>query len=136
MTDFELLRQAKQATENAYAPYSGYKVGAALLCEDGSVYTGCNIENASFGVTNCAERTALFKAVSDGKRRFTAIAVVGGRDGICSDYAAPCGVCRQALSEFGGADFRVILGKDDGEIKVTTLGALLPGAFRLAQETE
>lgn len=134
MTDTALLQAAKEAMKQAYAPYSGYQVGAALLCEDGSVYTGCNIENASFGVTNCAERTALFKAVSEGKRRFTAIAVIGGKGGVCADYAFPCGVCRQALSEFCGEEFRVVLGKDGGEAKVTTLGELLPGAFRLASE--
>lgn len=134
MTDTELLQKAKEAMENAYAPYSGFKVGAALLCEDGGVFTGCNVENASYGLTNCAERTALFKAVSEGVRSFTAIAIVGGMGGSCTDYAYPCGACRQALSEFCGAAFRVILGKDNGETKVTTLGALLPGAFKLAQE--
>ena len=134
MTDTELLQKAKEAMENAYAPYSGFKVGAALLCEDGGVFTGCNVENASYGLTNCAERTALFKAVSEGVRSFTAIAIVGGMGGSCTDYAYPCGACRQALSEFCGADFRVVLGKDDSETAVMTLGALFPGAFKLAQE--
>ena len=132
MTDIELLQQAKQAMEYAYAPYSGYKVGAALLCADGSVYSGCNIENASYSLTSCAERTALFTAVAAGQRSFVSLAVVGGQNGILRDFAYPCGACRQALSEFCGADFRVILGKDGGETKVTTLGELLPGAFRLA----
>ena len=136
MTDIELLQQAKKAMQNAHAPYSGYKVGAALLCEDGSVFLGCNIENASYSLTNCAERTALFTAIAADKRNFASLAVVGGQNGILRDFAYPCGACRQALSEFCGADFRVILGKDDGETKVTTLGELLPGAFRLAQEKE
>lgn len=131
MTDYELIQKAKEAMQNAYAPYSGFRVGAALLCADGSVYTGCNVENASLGLTICAERTALFKAVSEGKRRFTSIAVVGGKGGVCSDYALPCGACRQALSEFCGADFRVILGKEDSAAQTAALGELLPGAFRL-----
>ena len=129
MTDAQLLKLAKEAMKNAYAPYSGYKVGAALLCADGSVYTGCNVENASFGVTNCAERTALFKAVSEGCRKFQAIAVTGGKNGLCTDYTMPCGVCRQALSEFCNPDFRIILGTDDGRIRTTTLQDLMPGAF-------
>ena len=136
MTDNELLQQAKQAMQHAYAPYSGYKVGAALLCADGSVYLGCNIENASYSLTSCAERTALFTAVAAGQRSFVSLAVVGGQDGDLRDFAYPCGACRQALSEFCGADFRVILGKDGGETKVTTLGELLPSAFKLAQEAE
>ena len=131
MTDNQLLQAAKDAMQNAYAPYSDYRVGAALLCEDGTIYTGCNIENASFGVTNCAERTALFKAVSEGRRTFTAIAVVGGKDGICTDFAMPCGACRQALSEFCDGTFRIVLGTDDGQVQVYTLAELLPGAFRL-----
>ncbi len=134
MTDQALLQQAKEAMQRAHAPYSGYKVGAALLCADGSVYLGCNIENASYSLTNCAERTALFTAVAAGQRSFVALAVVGGQGGVINDFAYPCGACRQALSEFCGADFRVILGKDGGETKVTTLGELLPGAFRLASE--
>lgn len=131
MTDLELLSLAKCAIKNAYAPYSGYLVGAALLCDDGSVYTGCNIENASFSVTNCAERTALFKALSEGQRRFCAIAVIGGKGGISSTYAMPCGVCRQALSEFCDDAFHIILGTDDGKVQTITLGDLLPGAFQL-----
>lgn len=131
MTDTQLLEMAKAAMKQAYAPYSGFSVGAALLCEDGTVFTGCNIENASFGATNCAERTALFKAVSEGRRRFTALAVVGGKGGVCSNYTIPCGICRQALSEFCGDSLRIILGRDDGQIRVTTLGRLLPEAFRI-----
>ena len=131
MNDHSLIQAAKCAMEHAWAPYSGFKVGAALLAEDGRVFTGCNIENASFSVTACAERTALCKAVSEGCRSFTALAVVGGKGGVCTDFAYPCGACRQALSEFCGEDFRVLLWKDDGMIEATTLGALLPGSFRL-----
>ena len=131
MNDHSLIQAAKNAMEHAYAPYSGYKVGAALLCDDGQVFTGCNIENASFSVTACAERTALFKAVSEGCRSFKALAVVGGKDGCCDDFAWPCGACRQALSEFCGEDFRVILATDDGSVRLATLGELLPGSFHL-----
>ena len=127
----ELIDRAIKAREHAYVPYSSYKVGAALLTKSGKIYEGANIESASFSLTNCAERTALFKAVSEGKRNFTAIAVVGGKDGICSDYAMPCGICRQALAEFCGQDFRILLWKENGSIKQTTLKDLLPGAFHL-----
>lgn len=113
MTDRELVSAALEAMKNAYAPYSRCHVGAALLCEDGSVYTGCNVENASFGATNCAERTAVFKAVSEGKRRFTAVAVVGGKNGKVTETFPPCGICRQVLSEFAAENMRVIL--FDGE---------------------
>jgi len=123
MNGSELIKAAHAARENAYAPYSGYRVGAALLCENGKVYTGCNVENASFTPTICAERTALFKAVSEGERSFTAIAVVGN-----DDLCFPCGVCRQALSEFCGTDFTVYL-EQDGEPSAFTLGELLPGRF-------
>ena len=115
---------------HAYAPYSGYKVGAAILCADGTVYHGCNIENASYGVTNCAERTALFKAVYDGKRDFTAIAVCGGKDGIITGTFPPCGVCRQALREFCGDDFLVYLVGPDGAYQTQTMAQLLPESFR------
>ncbi len=108
MTDHELLTLAGEARARAYAPYSGYAVGAALLCKDGSVYTGCNIENASFTPTVCAERTAFFKAVYDGKREFDAIAVVGGRVKEPDGTAFPCGVCRQVMAEFCKPDFRII----------------------------
>ena len=134
MNDHSLIQVAKNAMQSAYAPYSGYKVGTALLCEDGRIFMGCNVENASFSLTACAERTALFKAVSEGCRRFKAIAVVGGKDGCCDDYAFPCGACRQALAEFCDEDFRVILAADDGRVRLTTLGELLPGSFRLTQD--
>ena len=127
-TDEELVKLAVDAMQMSYAPYSGYYVGAALLTEDDIVYTGCNIENAAFGPTNCAERTAIFKAVSEGKRRFKAIAVVGGKKGVMSGLFPPCGVCRQVLREFCDTDLTVLLGKPDGYIK-TTLGELLPYSF-------
>ncbi len=109
MTDEKLVSLAKEAMKKAYAPYSHCFVGAALLCDDGTVYTGCNVENASFGATNCAERTAVFKAVSDGKRCFKAVAVVGGKEGEIKDLFPPCGICRQVISEFAAKDMRVIL---------------------------
>lgn len=104
MTDNELLKIAEKAMENAYAPYSNFKVGAALLCADGTVFTGCNIENASYGAANCAERTAVFKAVSDGYRDFTAIAIVSSS----GEETFPCGICRQVLAEFA-PKIRIIL---------------------------
>jgi len=126
-----LIALALDAMQNAYAPYSGYKVGAALLCADGSVYTGCNVENAAFSPTNCAERTAFFKAVSEGKRDFTAIAVCGGKDGVITGVFPPCGVCRQVMAEFCGEDFSVYLPDGSGAYKTFTLGALLPEQFIL-----
>ena len=103
----ELIARAIAAMDRAYVPYSGYRVGAALLCADGKVYEGCNIENGSYGATNCAERTAFFRAVFDGEREFTAIAVCGGKDGIIRDYFPPCGICRQVMREFCEDDFRI-----------------------------
>ena len=128
MTDLELMRLAVEAREMAYAPYSGFRVGAALLATSGKVYKGCNVENAAYSPTNCAERTALFKAVSEGERTFTAIAIVGGMYEDIADFCAPCGVCRQVLAEFCGKDFRVILGNPDN-IKVYTFEEILPFAF-------
>ena len=126
MTDHELLQRAAAARGAAYAPYSGFAVGAALLCTDGTVYTGCNIENASYTPTVCAERTAVFKAVSEGNRDFSAIAIVGG-----TAPCSPCGVCRQVLSEFCGADFAVVLQGENGDPIRHTLGELLPLQFHL-----
>lgn len=126
----ELIEKAKQAMEKAYAPYSGFQVGAALLCADGSIYTGCNIENASFSPTICAERTAFAKAVSEGKRDFTAIAVCGGKGGHITGLCTPCGVCRQVMAEFCKEDFQVILVKPDG-YEQRTLSQLLPDSFAL-----
>ena len=126
----KLIELAMAAMEKAYAPYSGYKVGAALLCSDGSVYTGCNIENAAFSPTNCAERTAFFKAVSEGKREFTAMAVCGGKDGVITGAFPPCGVCRQVISEFCKPEFLIYL-PDGIAYKTRTLAQLLPEQFVL-----
>jgi len=124
-----LVDLAVQAMDNAYAPYSGYKVGAALLSDGGKVSLGCNIENVSFSPTNCAERTAFFKAVSEGTRDFSAIAIVGGKDGVITGTFPPCGVCRQVMVEFCDPDtFTVILGKQDG-YEEYTLKELLPLGF-------
>lgn len=125
-----LMEKAKQAMEKAYAPYSGYKVGAALLCKDGTVFTGCNIENASFSPTICAERAAFAKAVSEGYREFSAIAVCGGKDGVIAGLFPPCGVCRQVMREFCSQDFPVYLIKEDG-YELRTLAQLLPDSFSL-----
>lgn len=125
-----LIKAALDAREHAYIPYSGYAVGAALLAENGSVYTGCNIENASYGATNCAERTAFFKAVSEGERDFVAIAIVGGLKGKAPvDYAYPCGICRQVMQEFADRDFVVIVAKSAQEYRVYGLEELLPYGF-------
>ena len=124
----ELVSLAKTAMENAYAPYSGYRVGAALLAADGKVYTGCNIENASFSPTICAERTAFAKAVSEGQRNFSAIAVCGGKDGIIEGAFPPCGVCRQVMAEFCSEDFTIYLATESGW-QTFTLADLLPHSF-------
>ena len=124
-----LIDLAKEAMLKAYAPYSGYKVGAALLCADGTVYQGCNIENAAYGPTNCAERTAIFKAVYDGHREFVAMAVCGGKDGIVSGTFPPCGVCRQVIREFCKDDFAIYLAEDQG-YQTVTLAELLPHSFQ------
>ena len=130
MTKEQLCELAKKAMLGAYAPYSGYWVGAALLCSDGTVYTGCNIENASYTPTVCAERTAFFKAVSDGKREFSAIAICGGKEGNITGFFPPCGVCRQVMREFCKDAFTVYL-IGDGEVKTRTLAQLLPDSFSL-----
>ena len=128
MTPEKLIEQAKEAMQHAYAPYSGYKVGAALLCKDGTVYQGCNIENASFTPTICAERSAIFKAVYDGHREFTSIAVCGGKDGIITGPFPPCGVCRQVMREFCADDFIIYL-VNDVSYETVTLSELLPHSF-------
>lgn len=122
----ELVKLALEAAENAYAPYSRFKVGAALLTAGGEVFTGCNVENASYGLTVCAERVALYKAVSRGERSFSAIAVAADTD----DHCSPCGACRQVLAEFGG-DTRVYMANRRGEYRETTVAELLPAAFGL-----
>ena len=130
-----LVEAALAAREKSYCPYSGFAVGAALLCEDGTVYTGANIESASFTPTVCAERVAMFTAVHQGQREFTALAVVGGKSGEdVSAYCAPCGVCRQVLSEFCAPDFPAIL-FDGTTPKVIPLSTLLPASFGKADLT-
>lgn len=129
MNDKELITAAFNAMEKAYAPYSGYKVGAALLSKNGKLFTGCNIENASYTPTVCAERTAFFKAVSEGEREFEKIAVVGGKDGNVTDTFMPCGVCRQVMTEFCKADFTVLVAKSADEYCSFTLEQLLPHSF-------
>ena len=125
-----LIEKAIEARNNAYCPYSGFAVGAALLCEDGEVFTGVNIENASFPVGLCAERSAVSAAVSSGKRCFTAIAVVGGRVGEdITGLCPPCGMCRQFLSELCSDDFKIILARSSDDHKVFTLSELLPYRF-------
>ena len=124
-----LFQAACAARTHAYAPYSGFRVGAALLCEDGRIFTGCNVENAAYPLCTCAERTALCAAVSQGARRFLAIAIAGGTDEDCTQPCAPCGGCRQNLAEFCGADFPVLLSNG-----IHPLGELLPGVFRLPQD--
>ena len=127
----ELVKQALAARKFAYVPYSKFRVGAAVLAMNGAIYTGCNIENAAYTPTNCAERTAFFKAVSEGERSFTAIAVVGGPEGASEfDWCAPCGVCRQVMKEFCHEDaFQIILARSVKEYKVYTLAELLPMGF-------
>ena len=125
-----LIRMALEAREQAYVPYSDFMVGAALRAEDGRIFTGCNVENAAFTPTSCAERTALFKAVSEGVTRFTDIAVVGSRRGeVNKQITSPCGVCRQVMREFCKPDFKIILVKSEEEWKVYTLSQLLPEGF-------
>jgi cytidine deaminase len=128
MTPEKLCELAKEAMTHSYSPYSGYKVGAALLCKDGTVYTGCNIENAAYTPTICAERTAIFKAVYDGKREFAAIAVCGGKDGVLAGQFPPCGVCRQVMREFCGDDFVIYMVNPNGH-ETVTLAQLLPYSF-------
>ncbi|MBQ7415436.1 MAG: cytidine deaminase [Oscillospiraceae bacterium] len=129
MTPEQLMFLAKEAMGHAYAPYSGFYVGAALLCDDGTVYTGCNIENAAYSPTNCAERTAFFKAVYDGHRRFTDIAICGGKGGVITNLCTPCGVCRQVMGEFCGPDFRIHMTDSSGLVQTQTLAQLLPMGF-------
>ncbi len=129
MDNRELIKLALEARKNSYSPYSDFKVGAALLTKSGKVYTGCNIENAAFGPTACAERTALFKAVSEGEREFVRIAVAGGKNDIPDSYAFPCGVCRQVLAEFCVADFEIISAVSPEDSVSRTLSEMLPDSF-------
>lgn len=129
-TPEELVQLAKEARTHAYVPYSHYSVGAALLCKDGKIYQGCNIENAAFGPTICGERTAFFKAVYDGEREFAAIAVAGGREGEeVTGLFPPCGVCRQVMREFCDLDFMLYMAKENGKFEARTLGEMLPMSF-------
>ncbi len=126
MNILELISEAYKAKEYSYAPYSNFHVGAALCTDSGRIYRGCNIENAAYSPTNCAERTAFFKAVSEGERQFSGIAIVGDKE----EYLAPCGVCRQVMMEFcDPKEFQVILAKNPMDYKVYTLEELFPGAF-------
>ena len=132
----DLVKKAIQMLNFSYAPYSHFHVGAALLTKDGRIFTGCNVENAAFGPSNCAERTAIFKAVSEGCKDFSAIAIVGGIEGKngkaeIQDFCPPCGVCRQVLAEFCDKDFQIILADKEGSQKIFTLGDLLPESFSL-----
>ena len=125
-----LIAYATKAMEKSYSPYSHFQVGAALLTSDGNIYMGTNIENSSYGATNCAERTAVFKAVSEGHRNFYAIAIVGGQNGNITGICTPCGICRQVLKEFADENMIVLLGNQQGYRKFT-LGELLPMSFTL-----
>ncbi len=126
----ELIQKAMEQLKYSYAPYSDFKVGAALLSADGRIFTGCNVENAAYTPSNCAERTAFFKAVSQGVREFKAIAVVGGKHGVIQDYCTPCGVCRQVMMEFCmPEDFQIIAAKSCEDYRVYTLAELFPQAF-------
>ena len=131
MTKQKLCTLAIKSMNNAYSPYSGYKVGAALLCDNGKVFTGCNVENSSYGATVCAERTAIFKAVSDGERDFSMLAVAGGKENELSDKFLPCGICRQVMAEFCKPEFIVLVVTSENTYKEFSLSELLPNAFSL-----
>lgn len=126
-----MIKMALEARKNSYSPYSHFQVGACLLTKEGRLYTGCNIENAAYGPTNCAERTAFFKAVSEGERDFAGIAIVGDKEGtVVDNYAFPCGVCRQVMTEFTDPEiFLILVAKSEKDYLETTLAALLPNAF-------
>lgn len=132
-TKNNLIKLATEACANSYSPYSAFCVGAALLCRDGQIFTGCNIENQSFGATNCAERSAFFAAISNGVSDFSAIAIVGYKKDNANnfDFCMPCGICRQVMSEFCNKDFLILLSDHKGNIKEYTLGELLPSSFNL-----
>ena len=130
MNEKELCKAAIDAMKNAYVPYSGYRVGAALMTEDGKLFTGCNIENAAYTPTVCAERTAFFNAISSGERDFAAIAVAGGKDGVISGSFPPCGVCRQVMAEFCSPDLRFLLSRERSRIKSIHLTNCFPKRLR------
>ena len=129
-----LIQKALEMLAFSYVPYSRYTVGAALLTKQGEIYTGCNIENAAYGPSNCAERTAFFKAISEGKKEFSAIAVVGGPNGTTEEYCMPCGVCRQVMVEFCDKDFKIIIAKSPKDYIVKTLEEILPFSFNPQDE--
>ena len=130
MDEKELVEKSREAMNLSYSPYSHFTVGAALLCDDGTIYQGGNIENASYGAANCAERTAIFKAISEGHRKFKAIAISGGHEKDDTDLCAPCGICRQVMREFCKPDFKIILSANHGQdIKEYTLDEILPESF-------
>lgn len=129
--ELDLIKKASSMLEFSYAPYSNFHVGAALLTKNGKIFTGCNIENATYGATNCAERTAFFKAISEGEKDFCAIAIVGGKNGKIDDFCSPCGICRQVMAEFCSKDFKIILANSKNEIKTFSLEELLPESFSL-----
>ena len=129
MNNKELITKAIDSMQNSYSPYSEFKVGAALLTAEGEVYTGCNVENASYSMTICAERTAFLKAVSDNKRSFSKLAIIAGKHGVVSDYTSPCGACLQVIREFCDDDFEIILAKSNDDYKVYKLSELLPHSF-------
>ena len=132
MIDYQkLVKEAFKMMNFAYAPYSNFLVGAALLTKDNKIFTGCNIENAAYGSTMCAERTAFYKAISRGHREFSAIAIVGGKNGQVTDFCTPCGSCRQVMSEFCDKDFEIILADKIYDWKIYTLDYLLPESFKL-----
>ncbi|MGN0396002.1 MAG: cytidine deaminase [Coprococcus sp.] len=127
----ELINTAIKAREKAYAPYSLFAVGAAVYANDGKIYSGCNIENASYGATNCAERTAIYKAVSEGNTSITAIALTAGMKSEKAVYTSPCGICRQVIAEFSDGDMPIIMAVSSDEYKIVTLNELLPYSFDL-----
>lgn len=131
ISELDLIKKASSMLEFSYAPYSNFHVGAALLTKNGKIFTGCNIENATYGATNCAERTAFFKAISEGEKEFCAIAIVGGKNGKIDDFCSPCGICRQVMAEFCSKDFKIILANSKNEIKTFSLEELLPESFSL-----
>jgi cytidine deaminase len=130
MTDKELVIEAINAMKNSYSPYSDFKVGAALLTENNKVYTGCNIENVAFGPSICAERVAFFKAISEGEKSFSKIAVVGGKNGVITSPTPPCGVCRQVMREFCNDDFEILIVRENENYDKVLLKDLLPLSFR------
>ncbi|MBQ5998858.1 MAG: cytidine deaminase [Treponema sp.] len=131
MNEVRLIEKAFEMLKFSYCPYSHFHVGAALLSKSGKIYGGCNVENAAYGPSNCAERTAIFKAVSEGEKEFDAICIAGGMNGEVKDFCPPCGVCRQVMREFCSPDFKIILAKSKDEYKIYTLEQLLPESFTL-----